>query len=146
MTKRMGGTAARHGFYWNLGKWQMTMVPKQGGILPGDANDRYLRMPVVGLLVIAPLMGAVYAIFLPFIGFAMLFGFLGKKAVAGVRAGVVGVGATLSSSWRPGEAHLAARPKVRPDAEDGEAVTPESLGPSVQGKQRVERRQPDLHD
>ncbi len=30
-TKRIGGTAAKTGFYWNLGKWEMTMVPKQGG-------------------------------------------------------------------------------------------------------------------
>ena len=111
MTKRIGGTAAKTGFYWNLGKWEMTMVPKQGGILPGGVNDAYLKVPVVALLVMAPLMGAVYAMFLPFIGFAMLFTFLGKKALAMGRSGAVDVAATMTPNWRPGEAYLAEKPK-----------------------------------
>jgi hypothetical protein len=107
MAKRMGGTAAKNGFYWNLGKWEMTMVPKQGGILPGDATDKYLKVPVIALLFLAPLMGAAYAMFLPFIGFAMVFTFLGKKALAAVGVGATGVGATMAQDWRPGEAYLA---------------------------------------
>jgi hypothetical protein len=146
MAKRIGGTAAKNGFYWNLRKWEMTLVPKQGGILPGDAGDRYIKVPIVALLVIAPLMGAVYAMFLPFIGFALLFTFLGKKALAATRAGAVGVGATMSPSWRPGEAHLASRKKHAPDAENGDEVDPASIDASVQGSQRIEPRRPDLHD
>jgi hypothetical protein len=146
MTKRIGGTAAKNGFYWNLGKWEMTMVPKQGGILPGGASERYLKVPVIGLLFLAPLMGAVYAMFLPFIGFAMLFTFLGKKALAMGRSGAVDVAATMTPAWRPGEAHLAAGRKKTPDAENGDEVDPRAIDASVQGRQRVERRRPDLHD
>ncbi len=116
MAKRPGGTAAKSGFYWHLGKWEMTMVPKQGGLLPGGAGDRYLKVPVLALLVIAPLMGAAYAMFLPFIGFAMLFGFVGKKAWSATRLGASGVAATMGPSWRPGEAYLAGKKK-----EDGAA-------------------------
>jgi hypothetical protein len=119
-TKRIGGTAAKNGFYWNLGKWEMTMVPRQGGVLPGGAGERYLKVPVVALLVLAPLMGAVYAMFLPFIGFAMLFTFLGQRALALGRSGAVDVAATMTSSWRPGEAHLAEKKKDEHDAERGE--------------------------
>jgi hypothetical protein len=147
MTKRIGGTAAKNGFYWNLGKWEMTLVPKQGGMLPGDASDRYLKVPVIGLLVVAPLMGAAYAMFLPFIGFAMLFTFLGKKALAMGRSEAVGVAATMTSNWRPGEAYLAGgQTKRRADAENGDVVDPESLDASIQGPQRSEPRRPDLHD
>jgi hypothetical protein len=146
MTKRTGGMAARNGFYWNLRKWEVTLVPKQGGILPGDAEDRYLKIPVAGLLVLAPLMGAAYAMFLPFIGFAMLFAFLGRKALAMTRVSAVGVGATMGGTWRPGEAHLAAGKKRASDAEDGDVIDPESIDSSVQGKQRHEPRRPDLHD
>ena len=146
-TKRIGGTAATTGFYWNLGKWEMTMVPKQGGILAGDSTERYLKVPVVALLVMAPLMGAVYAMFLPFIGFAMLFTFLGKKALAMGRSGAVDVAATMTRDFRPGEAYLASGQRTRtPDAEDGDVVDPASIDASVQGKQRVEPRRPDLHD
>jgi hypothetical protein len=146
-TKRIGGTAAKTGFYWNLGKWEMSMVPKQGGILPGDSNERYLKVPVLALLVVAPLMGAVYAMFLPFIGFAMLFTFLGRKALAMGRSGAVDVAATLTPEWRPGEAYLASGKKKRElDPENGDVVDPESIDASVQGTQRTEPRRPDLHD
>ena len=145
MTKRIGGTPAKSGFYWNLGKWEMTMVPKQGGLLPGDAGDKYLKVPVLALLVLAPVMGAVYAMFLPFIGFAMLFTFLGKKALAAVGLGASGVAATMGPSWRPGEAYLAGK-KRTPDAENGDEVDPASIDASVQGPQRIEPRRPDLHD
>ena len=119
-TKRIGGTAAKTGFYWNLGKWEMTMVPRQGGILPGDATRRYVKVPVLALLVVAPLMGAVYAILLPFVGLGGLFRLFGKEAAA------AGAGAS--------------------DAEDGDVVDPVSTDASVQGKQRTEPRRPDLHD
>ena len=107
MATRIGGTAAKSGFYWNLGKWEMAMIPKQGGILPGDAGEKYLRVPVVALLVLAPMMGAIYAMFLPFIGFALLFTFLAKKAFSFGKSSAVDVAATMTPSWRPGEAYLA---------------------------------------
>ena len=53
------------------------------------------------LLVFAPLMGAVFAMFLPFIGFAVLFTFLGKKAFAMGRSGAVDVAATMTPNWLP---------------------------------------------
>src|SRR5512133_2169510 len=135
MTKRIGGTAAKSGFYWNLGKWEMTMVPKQGGLLPGDTGDKYLKVPVLGLLVLAPIMGAVYAMFLPFIGFALVFSYLGKKAFAATRVGVSGVAATMGPDWRPGEAYLAGKKKGTPDAENGDEVDPASIDSTVQGSQ-----------
>jgi hypothetical protein len=147
MTKRIGGTAAKTGFYWNLGKWEMTMVPRQGGILPGGAGDRYLKVPVVALLVMAPLMGAAYAMFLPFIGFAMLFTFLGRKALAMGRSEAVDVAVTMTPAWRPGEAYLASgQKKRRADAENGDVVDQDSLDASIQGRQRTAPRRPDLHD
>jgi hypothetical protein len=142
MTKRIGGTAAKSGFYWNLGKWEMTMVPKQGGPLPGDTGDKYLKVPVLALLVLAPLMGAAYAMFLPFIGFAMLFGFLGKKAYAATRFGVSDVAATMGPSWRPGEAYLAGNKKDAGDAGQGDEAAPaaDDAAPAR------EPRRPDLHE
>jgi hypothetical protein len=98
------------------------------------------------LLVVAPLMGAAYAMFLPFIGFAMLFTFLGKKALAMGRSEAVDVVATMTPDWRPGEAHLASGHRKQPDAENGDEVDPASIDASVQGKQRREPRHPDLHD
>jgi hypothetical protein len=74
--KRHGGDVVKFGFYWNLAEWAAQIVPAAGGTLKGNADAKYLRLPLLALLVVAPLMGAAYAIFLPFIGFAMVAMFL----------------------------------------------------------------------
>jgi len=75
-SKHKGGDQVTFGFYWNRTEWEAQIVPAGGGVLKGDAEVRYLRMPALALLVVMPLMGAAYAMFLPFIGIAMFVGFL----------------------------------------------------------------------
>ncbi len=108
-TKRVGGNEVKAGFYWNLRNWEMVALSGTGGTLPGGADDRYLKVPMIAFLFIAPVMGGLYAFFLPFIGFAMVFGFLGRKLGSGVRATFVRVGGLVSPQWRPGEAYLAGK-------------------------------------
>ena len=79
MLKRLrfvGGEIVKAGFYWNVREWEAQVVPREGGPLKGGPDERYLRVPLPLLLLLAPLMGAAYAMFLPFIGFAMLAAFL----------------------------------------------------------------------
>lgn len=78
-TRYNGGDTVRYGFYWNLAEWEAQIVPKEGAELKGTRADTYIRLPLVALLFLAPLMGAAYAFFLPFIGFAMLVAFLAGK-------------------------------------------------------------------
>ena len=78
-TRQNGGDTVRYGFYWNLREWEAQIVPREGGVLAGAGTVQYLRLPLLALLVIAPLMGAAYAFFLPFIGFAMVLMFLAGK-------------------------------------------------------------------
>jgi hypothetical protein len=75
MTKYTGGETAKAGFYWNRGTWGVELIPAEGGTLPGDAGNTYLRVPWPLLLVIAPVMGGAFAMFLPFIGIALLVQF-----------------------------------------------------------------------
>jgi hypothetical protein len=109
MFRYAGGQTVRHGFYWNADKWQVTLVERQGGDLPGEARERYARVPVLAMLLVAPIMGALYVIFLPLIGFAMVFDYLARRAWRAVRAGAWGVLAAVAPHWRPGEAYLAER-------------------------------------
>ncbi len=109
MTKHIGGNAVKAGFYWNLRKWEMVTLSGIGGTLPGSADDRYLKVPIIAFLFIAPVMGGLYAFFLPFIGFAMVFAFLGRKLGAAGRAAVARVGGLVSPDWAPGEAYLAGK-------------------------------------
>jgi hypothetical protein len=58
-------------------------------------------------------MGGLYAFFLPFIGFAMVAGFAGRKATAAAKAGAAHMMATLSPKWSPGAAYLAGKEKAK---------------------------------
>jgi hypothetical protein len=109
MATRTGGTNVRSGFYWNLGKWEMVTVPRQGGLLPGVTGDRYLKVPVIAMLGLAPLMGGLYVMFLPFIGFAMVLNWAARQLGTAVRNGFMELATVVAPRWQPGEAYLAAK-------------------------------------
>jgi hypothetical protein len=86
MTNYKGGETVKAGFYWNRGKWAAEVVPAEGATLPGAPEIVYTRIPWPVLLVVAPAMGGAFAMFLPFLGLAMLvkytFGLVtGKRVV-----------------------------------------------------------------
>jgi hypothetical protein len=111
MLRHRGGERVKAGFYLNAETWEVnTLSGRAGGVLPGAAADRYLRIPTLGVLVFAPLMGALYAIFLPFIGLAMVAQHLTKKAAAGSRDLAHSVMQTVTPAWRPGEAYFTGEP------------------------------------
>lgn len=51
-------------------------------MLPGRQEMRYMKIPVVLLMVLDPALGGVYMMFLLFIGFALLFEVAGTKVIA----------------------------------------------------------------
>jgi K+-transporting ATPase c subunit len=106
-----GGSKAKAGIYWSKGSWDLVTLSGKGGVLPGGTDTRYVRIPVLAMIVFAPLMGASYVVFLPFIGFAMFGDFLAKKAGVGIQNGVTHLAMVLSPEWRPGEAYFMGRRK-----------------------------------
>jgi hypothetical protein len=84
MARYHGNETVNPGFYWNPNKWEVTTIEKKGATLPGGEEVIYHRIPLPLVLLLGPIMGAAYVIFLPLIGFGLFFGFLGKKALAGV--------------------------------------------------------------
>jgi hypothetical protein len=93
-------------------------------MLPGHADDRYVKIPMLAFLVIAPVMGGLYAFFLPFIGFALLLTFLARKAGYGARAAVARVGGLVSPQWAPGEAYLAGKRGKKDERKSDEKTGP----------------------
>ena len=79
MTRYRGGDNVKPGFYWNTREWEARIVPREGGPLEGDKESSYVRLPLLAVLVLAPVMGAMYAFFLPFIGFAMVVMYLAGR-------------------------------------------------------------------
>jgi len=84
MTRYKGGDTVKAGFYWNRGKWGAEIVPPEGGALAGTEETIYNRIPWPALMIAAPAMGGAFAMFLPFIGVAMLVQF-GYRQVTGRR-------------------------------------------------------------
>ncbi|RMF90875.1 MAG: hypothetical protein D6736_06010 [Nitrospinota bacterium] len=78
MTRYHGGERVKAGYYWNISRWEIVTVPPPGGVLPGE-HASYLRLPLLLVALFAPLIGGLYVIFLPFIGFAMLLSFAAKE-------------------------------------------------------------------
>lgn len=72
MKRYKGGDEVKPGFYVNRGAWRVETISGKRRTLPGDDVDVYIRVPGLAVLLIAPLMGAVFAFFLPFIGIALL--------------------------------------------------------------------------
>ena len=87
MRRYHGGETVRVGFYWNKTTWSIVPIDRGGGVLPGESNARYLRLPFLLVILLAPLLGAAYVIFLPFIAIAMVLGLGATKLVmVGARA------------------------------------------------------------
>ncbi len=86
MLKHNGGDNTKGGFYLKKGEWEIVTVEADNGTLPGGTECEYLRLPAILFVPLAMVMGALYVIFLPFIGFAMLFAMIAKKAAYGLRA------------------------------------------------------------
>ena len=100
-----GGQIVTAGTYWDLENGNRVQMDQEGA-LPGSGKTRYLKAPVAVMLMAAPIIGLVFAVFLPFIGIAMTLNLIGKKIVEGVVSSAAG---SVSFGWRPIEAYLAGR-------------------------------------
>lgn len=120
MLKRHGGGRVEAGFYWDLAKWTIVTVPKGGGLLPGGEERGYLGVPVILLLLLAPAMGGLYVVFLPFIGFAMVLAAIGTHVAKALARAWAGMLATVTPALRPGEAYFAGKPPAEAGERPGE--------------------------
>jgi hypothetical protein len=120
MTTYTGGAMAGFGFYFNRTTWELAAVPKDGGVLPGDHDARFFRIPVALFFLIAPVFGLFYVMFLPVIGFALVLQHvarLGARASGRLSASVL---QAVAPAWLPGHAYFAdrARKAKRADEHD----------------------------
>src|SRR5512135_478011 len=101
----IGGDSVGTGNYWNFSTGDRVHMEKEG-ILPGDKAQRYYKLHPAAILFAAPVLGLVYAVFLPFIGLAMSASVLFKKLFGGLAQSAYR-GAAFS--WQPSEAYLAGK-------------------------------------
>ena len=110
-----GRELAEKGTYWDTSSGDRITIEEKG-ILPGDTSKKYIKASSTTMLLLGPVLGLMFAIFLPFIGIAMTLSFLGKKIVnAGKRSvqDIVSAGAkNMFFAWRPLQAYLAKKRQV----------------------------------
>jgi hypothetical protein len=104
-----GGETADVGLYFNTRHLAFTSVDEPTA-LPGDPGEIYRRVPGVALLVVGPLLGLVYVMFLPFLGMAMATWFLASKA-AQLATGAAHV---VRPGWQPSWAFLSRARAAKP--------------------------------
>lgn len=113
MARYEGGTKVNYGFYWSAKAWDMAMVPAEGGLLPGGSEQHYTRIPTFLFLLMAPVMGALYVVFLPFAGFALLAAHAARAIKRLATDAFMHVAVAVSPQWAPGEAYLAGRKRAK---------------------------------
>ena len=120
MAKYIGGMQVGGGYYWNARNWEVEVVSNEGGMLKGGADARYVKVPFPALFLIVPLLGALFLMFLPLIGFA-LFGYaIAKKVTGGVKQGATELASTIQpGQFATGEAYFTGKPGE--EKKDGKA-------------------------
>lgn len=98
-----GGQKVGTGDYWDFHTGTRVHLDAEG-VLPGDAV--YYRLPALAVLLLAPLAGLAYALFLPFIGLAFVGSLILKALLGRTTDGFL---RTATFNWRPSEAYLAGK-------------------------------------
>ena len=98
------------GLYWNRSRWEMTLLMAPG-VLPWASEAAYWKIPTLAFMLVAPLMGALYVCFLPFVGFAMVLNYAARGAKYLAVDVFMRLMVLLSPHWAPGEAYLASKRK-----------------------------------
>ena len=81
----------KNDYYWNQAKWEV------------NQNGEGVRISPLVAIMIAPLLGGLFVVFMPFIGLALFAQHLAKKTVSLVRPLFQ---TTMAPIALPGEAHL----------------------------------------
>ena len=83
MATFQGNTSVAPGLYFNVRELRFVSMD-DGGILPGEAKDTYRAVHPLALLLVGPVVGLVYAIFLPLIAFVMIGAVIVRKLAESV--------------------------------------------------------------
>jgi hypothetical protein len=110
MAKYTGGEKVGGGYYWNVRSWEVEVVPSEGGRLKAAEGTR-VKVPFPALFVIVPLLGALFLMFLPLIGFALFAYAIVRKVTGGVKQGATELAATVQpGSFAAGSAYFTGKP------------------------------------
>jgi hypothetical protein len=112
------GSVVKGGFYFNRDKLDLIAVSGKEGALPAGEGQRYFRIPALAVVMLAPVLGGLFVVFMPFIGFALVLQHLGRMSVSGVKRAGRGLLFIVTPTWRPGEAYFAGKEGEKQEAKE----------------------------
>jgi hypothetical protein len=131
------GSAVRSGYYFNAARWHVEPVANDGDRLP-EGNGRWMKIPTIAALLLVPILGATFLMFLPLIGFVLLAHAAASKVFTLFHASASDLAVTMSPGWAPGEAHFTGK---RPENAGVEEKGPTPRGDALDAlAEEIERR------
>ena len=103
--KHTGGETVTKGNYWNFSTGDRISMDNSG-VLPGNRTATYYKASPLVILAAGPVLGLIYAAFLPFIGLAIIAKMVFTKLFGRTLEGLARVAAF---NWSPAEAYLAGK-------------------------------------
>ncbi len=100
------GTRVESGHYLSLRTWSIQPVERAGSPLVGRAGERFVASPAIAAVALAPMLGALFVVFLPVIGFWLTAVAASRPAKRLVNRIATAFAATVEPGWEPGLAHL----------------------------------------
>ena len=76
-----GGSAAPAGYYLNASRWAVEPLARDGDRLPPGPGE-WRRIPMIAALLLVPILGVTFLMFMPLAGFLVLGQHLCKKTKA----------------------------------------------------------------
>ncbi len=102
-----GGQKATKGSYWEKTSGEIFYAAEGGAVFPGGVERQYLKMPAPVLMMVAPMLGLGYVMFLPLIGVGVVVGYIAQKVSGALVSGTRSAAAAVVPNWVPGVSYLA---------------------------------------
>ncbi len=130
-----GGTQVKSGYYVHGKSFEFANIATDGEALPGGSESRWVRIPVLMVMVAAPALGGLFLLSLPLIAVGMTAYAIARKLGMGAKAGAKEIAATVTPAWTPGEAYLAGKPdRVEPGAPARPDAKMDALAAEIEAK------------
>lgn len=142
MTTYAGGTQVRSGYYLDTSsfRFRFANVDRDGQALPGGAEARWRKVPVLAVVAAAPVLGGLFVVALPFLGFGVTAYAVARRLGVGARRGAEELAATMAPPFVPGEAHLTGKPADEGHDAAADAAAPADAKVEALEKEIAERR------
>lgn len=116
MTTYERNAAVKGGYYLNPTTMSIALVERDGARLPSGPG-RWLAIPALAALALCPLLGAMFLMYLPVVGFVLCGEALAKNVAALFSGGAGELAVAVAPGWVAGESHLTGK-AVRREAKE----------------------------